>query len=208
MLPCLDPRATVATVLAQLRTNIEILRQSIRLLRATVRDPYTPMYCPQIRCNMVKPNASSYDCRRRPIKYLKSPSHLHRNLYAHRYAKEGQAQFLTRMGPGERTISMYVTSRDAARVNKMNPGRGTCPLTGGFAAKWHRRINGYDSGPSEPGDSPSNGITILWLWPAPANIQPRSTRYPWTKQPMAADKDPSVSLCILKVWGDVSDSDH
>ncbi|KAL0907829.1 hypothetical protein M5K25_022271 [Dendrobium thyrsiflorum] len=45
--------------------------------------------------------------------------------------------------------------------------RGTCPLTGGFAAKWHRRINGYDSGPSEPGDSPPNGITILWLWPAP-----------------------------------------
>ncbi|KAL0921499.1 hypothetical protein M5K25_008577 [Dendrobium thyrsiflorum] len=46
-------------------------------------------------------------------------------------------------------------------------GRGTCPLTGGFAAKWHRRINGYDSGPSEPGDLPPNGITILWLWPAP-----------------------------------------
>ncbi|KAL0925357.1 hypothetical protein M5K25_003680 [Dendrobium thyrsiflorum] len=43
----------------------------------------------------------------------------------------------------------------------LHTGRGTCPLTGGFAAKWHRRINGYDSGPSEPGDSPSNGITIL-----------------------------------------------
>ncbi|KAL0927861.1 hypothetical protein M5K25_002078 [Dendrobium thyrsiflorum] len=27
-----------------------------------------------------------------------------------------------------------------------------------------------------------------------ANIHPRSTRYPWTKQPMAADKDPSVRL--------------
>ncbi|KAL0920097.1 hypothetical protein M5K25_009207 [Dendrobium thyrsiflorum] len=45
--------------------------------------------------------------------------------------------------------------------------RGTCPLTGGFAAKWHRKINGYDSGPSELGDSPPNGITILRLWPAP-----------------------------------------
>ncbi|KAL0910376.1 hypothetical protein M5K25_021352 [Dendrobium thyrsiflorum] len=42
----------------------------------------------------------------------------------------------------------------------------------------------------------------------PTNIHPSSTRYPWTKQPMAADKDPSVSLCILKVWGDVSVSDH
>ncbi|KAL0915975.1 hypothetical protein M5K25_013448 [Dendrobium thyrsiflorum] len=74
-------------------------------------------------------------------------------------------------------------------------GRGTCPLTGGFAAKWHRRINGYDSGPSKPGDSPPNGVTILRLWPEPTNIQPRSTRYPWTKQPMAADKDPSVRKC-------------
>ncbi|KAL0910155.1 hypothetical protein M5K25_021099 [Dendrobium thyrsiflorum] len=46
-------------------------------------------------------------------------------------------------------------------------GRGTCPLIGGFAVKWHRRINGYDSGPSEPGDSPPNGTTKLWLWPAP-----------------------------------------
>ncbi|KAL0915677.1 hypothetical protein M5K25_016113 [Dendrobium thyrsiflorum] len=26
-------------------------------------------------------------------------------------------------------------------------GRETCPLTSGFAAKWHRRINGYDQGP-------------------------------------------------------------
>ncbi|KAL0911688.1 hypothetical protein M5K25_019843 [Dendrobium thyrsiflorum] len=78
--------------------------------------------------------------------------------------------------------------------------RGTCPLTGGFAAKWHRRINGYDSGPSEPGDSPPNGITKLWLWPAPVNIQPRSTRYPWTKQPMAADKDPSVRGRGANFW--------
>ncbi|KAL0913081.1 hypothetical protein M5K25_016514 [Dendrobium thyrsiflorum] len=46
-------------------------------------------------------------------------------------------------------------------------GCDTCPLTGGFAAKWHRRINGYDSGPSELGDSPPNGITILRLWPMP-----------------------------------------
>ncbi|KAL0918185.1 hypothetical protein M5K25_010179 [Dendrobium thyrsiflorum] len=46
-------------------------------------------------------------------------------------------------------------------------GCGTCPLTGDFAAKWHRRINGYDSGPSESGDSPPNGITILRSWPAP-----------------------------------------
>ncbi|KAH0463047.1 hypothetical protein IEQ34_007629 [Dendrobium chrysotoxum] len=30
-------------------------------------------------------------------------------------------------------------------------GRGTSPLTGSFAVKWHCRINGYDSGPSEPG---------------------------------------------------------
>ncbi|KAL0927648.1 hypothetical protein M5K25_001843 [Dendrobium thyrsiflorum] len=42
--------------------------------------------------------------------------------------------------------------------------------TGGFAAKWHRRINGYDSGPSEPSDSPSNGIIILRLWPVPISI--------------------------------------
>ncbi|PKU83527.1 hypothetical protein MA16_Dca008214 [Dendrobium catenatum] len=31
------------------------------------------------------------------------------------------------------------------------------------------------------------------------NIHPRSTRYPWTKQPMAADKDPSVSSEGLEV---------
>ncbi|KAL0909853.1 hypothetical protein M5K25_020759 [Dendrobium thyrsiflorum] len=42
-------------------------------------------------------------------------------------------------------------------------GRGTCPITGGFDAKWHRRINGYDPGPSEPSDSPLNGVTILRL---------------------------------------------
>ncbi|KAL0916047.1 hypothetical protein M5K25_013529 [Dendrobium thyrsiflorum] len=35
-------------------------------------------------------------------------------------------------------------------------GRGTCPLTCGFAAKWHRRINGYDPGPSEPGNQNSD----------------------------------------------------
>ncbi|KAL0918509.1 hypothetical protein M5K25_010518 [Dendrobium thyrsiflorum] len=52
----------------------------------------------------------------------------------------------------------------------LSAGRGTCPLTGDFAAKWHRRINGYDSGPSEPSDSSPNGITILWLWPAPCLI--------------------------------------
>ncbi|KAL0921452.1 hypothetical protein M5K25_008526 [Dendrobium thyrsiflorum] len=52
--------------------------------------------------------------------------------------------------------------------------RGTCPLTGGFAAKWHRRINGYDSGPSEPGDSPPHGTTKLWLWPAPIPIPTRA----------------------------------
>ncbi|KAL0915899.1 hypothetical protein M5K25_013366 [Dendrobium thyrsiflorum] len=79
---------------------------------------------------------------------------------------------------------------------RSNDGRGICPLTGDFAAKWHRRINSYDSGPSEPCDSPPNGTTKLWLWPTPANTHPRSTRYPWTKQPMAADKDPSVSYLL------------
>ncbi|KAL0915606.1 hypothetical protein M5K25_016035 [Dendrobium thyrsiflorum] len=34
--------------------------------------------------------------------------------------------------------------------NDQSQRRGTCPLTDGFAAKWHRRINGYDSEPSEP----------------------------------------------------------
>ncbi|KAL0922663.1 hypothetical protein M5K25_006668 [Dendrobium thyrsiflorum] len=52
--------------------------------------------------------------------------------------------------------------------SQANPaGRGTCPLTGDFAAKLHRWINDYNPGPSEPGDSPPNGTTKLWLWPAP-----------------------------------------
>ncbi|KAL0925382.1 hypothetical protein M5K25_003707 [Dendrobium thyrsiflorum] len=83
-------------------------------------------------------------------------------------------------------------------------GRGTCPLTGDFAAKWHRRINGYDSGSSEPSVSAArwhHDIMIMAratkvdsnLSPQ-TNIYSRSTRYPWTKQPMAADKDPSVRL--------------
>ncbi|KAL0910339.1 hypothetical protein M5K25_021312 [Dendrobium thyrsiflorum] len=63
------------------------------------------------------------------------------------------------------STELYSRQRTRSSVS----GRGTCPLTGGFAAKWHRRINGYDSGPSEPGDSPQNVTTKLWLWPAPAN---------------------------------------
>ncbi|KAL0917620.1 hypothetical protein M5K25_012694 [Dendrobium thyrsiflorum] len=86
------------------------------------------------------------------------------------------------------------------------PRRGTCPLTDGFATKWHRRINGYDSGPSEPGDSPLNGITILRLWPAPTNIHPRSIRYPWTKQPMAADKDPSIKIQLANVFIEIGNA--
>ncbi|KAL0907890.1 hypothetical protein M5K25_022341 [Dendrobium thyrsiflorum] len=37
--------------------------------------------------------------------------------------------------------------------SKESTRRGRCPLTGGFAAKWHRRINSYDSGSSEPSGS-------------------------------------------------------
>ncbi|KAL0921895.1 hypothetical protein M5K25_005840 [Dendrobium thyrsiflorum] len=115
-------------------------------------------------------------------------------MYAHRYTK-GAGTIYTRMGPDERIMDIYVTSRDAARkiINylkrnssalrnslprwtklkrtsahkELMPGRGTCPLTGGFAAKWHRRINGYDSGPSEPGGLPPNGTTKLRSWPEP-----------------------------------------
>ncbi|KAL0923832.1 hypothetical protein M5K25_004611 [Dendrobium thyrsiflorum] len=36
-------------------------------------------------------------------------------------------------------------------------GYGMCPLTDSFATKWHRRINSYDSGPSEP-----SGSTAKW----------------------------------------------
>ncbi|KAL0926163.1 hypothetical protein M5K25_004556 [Dendrobium thyrsiflorum] len=39
---------------------------------------------------------------------------------------------------------------DSSSPDLMNSRRGTCPLTGSFVAKWHRRINGYDLGPSEP----------------------------------------------------------
>ncbi|KAL0923865.1 hypothetical protein M5K25_004645 [Dendrobium thyrsiflorum] len=48
-------------------------------------------------------------------------------------------------------------------------GRGTCPLTGGFAVKWHCRINGYDPGPSEPGGLRPNGTTKLRSWPEPVS---------------------------------------
>ncbi|KAL0910112.1 hypothetical protein M5K25_021052 [Dendrobium thyrsiflorum] len=46
---------------------------------------------------------------------------------------------------------------DDGRVER----RGTCPLTGGFAVKWHRRINGYDSGPSELGVLIERGIPSM-----------------------------------------------
>ncbi|KAL0910383.1 hypothetical protein M5K25_021360 [Dendrobium thyrsiflorum] len=68
-------------------------------------------------------------------------------------------------------ISTRLRGNDCASFRqvhlKAHTRRDTCPLTGSFAAKWHRRINGYDSGPSEPGDSPPNGTTKLWLWPTP-----------------------------------------
>ncbi|KAL0907790.1 hypothetical protein M5K25_022227 [Dendrobium thyrsiflorum] len=66
----------------------------------------------------------------------KMPPHMHRST------QKGQVQPNTRMGPGERIMGIYVTSRDAARTN----------------------------------------------------IHPKSIRYPWTTQPMAADKDPSVRM--------------
>ncbi|KAL0917857.1 hypothetical protein M5K25_012958 [Dendrobium thyrsiflorum] len=82
-------------------------------------------------------------------------------------------------------------------------GSGTCPLTGGFAAKWHRRINGYDPGPYEPSDSPPNGVTILRRTSNPGLQGTLGRSNPWLPTRILL----SVSA-FLKVWGDVSDSDY
>ncbi|KAL0903968.1 hypothetical protein M5K25_026034 [Dendrobium thyrsiflorum] len=71
------------------------------------------------------------------------------------------AEILSKKGQG---LEQFLDNKGLAfELNR----RGTCPLTGGFAAKWHRRINGYDSGPSEPGGLPPNGTTKLRSWPEP-----------------------------------------
>ncbi|PKU77891.1 hypothetical protein MA16_Dca005723 [Dendrobium catenatum] len=54
-------------------------------------------------------------------------------------------------------IFSSVVRREPDATPTARRGRGTCPLTDGFAAKWHRRINGYDQGPSEP-----SGFSAKW----------------------------------------------
>ncbi|PKU79830.1 hypothetical protein MA16_Dca016275 [Dendrobium catenatum] len=55
------------------------------------------------------------------------------------------------------TLFSSVVGREPGAMPTARRGRGTCPLTGGFAAKWHRRINGYDPRLSKP-----SGFAAKW----------------------------------------------
>ncbi|KAH0450353.1 hypothetical protein IEQ34_021045 [Dendrobium chrysotoxum] len=67
----------------------------------------------------------------------------------------------------------------------MTPG----PLNQVVAVKWHHYIMVMARARMLP-----NGIKSLRYESIGYD---RSTRYPWTKQPMAADKDPSTQVCNL-----------
>ncbi|KAL0921554.1 hypothetical protein M5K25_008637 [Dendrobium thyrsiflorum] len=88
-------------------------------------------------------------------------------------------------------ISTRLRGNDCASFRQpvVLPSNGTTPMVLPSNGTVGKRLR---PGSSEPGGLPQNGTIILRSWSSPTNIHPRSTRYPWTKQPMAADKDPSV----------------